>query len=147
MHTTPSLLLTFEEVGQLVSGSGNPSHTLTNIVNLIQRRFGTDVCSVYLLEPDRITLVLAATIGLRPQSVGRVRSFHGNFGMMVRAYTYIRELGPKGLRAVSDLAVLNANYIAARLKSVLPLAFETPPLHEAVFTDRELEAKNFRVIV
>ena len=53
--------------------SGNPSETLTNIVELIQRRFDTDVCSVYLLEPDRANLVLAATIGLRPDSVGRVR--------------------------------------------------------------------------
>lgn len=77
----------------------------------------------------------------RPQTVGRVRSFYGNFGMMVRAYTYIRELGPEGLRRVSDMAVLNANYIAARLREHLPLAFDTPMLHEAVFTDRHLEAK------
>jgi len=75
------------------------------------------------------------------QSIGRVRSFFGNFGMMVRAYTYIRELGPDGLKAVSDLAVLNANYLAARLKPYLPLAYSTPPLHEAVFTDKELEAR------
>jgi glycogen phosphorylase len=73
MHTTPSLLWTLEEISHLVSGSGNPSETLTNIVNLIQQRFSTDVCSVYLLEPDRTTLVLAATVGLRPESVGRVK--------------------------------------------------------------------------
>ena len=66
-------LWTLEEVSRLVSGSGNASETLTNIVNLIRRRFDTDVCSVYLLEPDRANLVLAATIGLRPESVGRVR--------------------------------------------------------------------------
>jgi glycine dehydrogenase subunit 2 len=77
----------------------------------------------------------------RPQSVGRVRSFYGNFGMMVRAYTYIRELGPEGLRRVSEMAVLNANYVAARLREHMPLAFDTPPLHEAVFTDRKLEAE------
>jgi glycine dehydrogenase subunit 2 len=77
----------------------------------------------------------------RPDSVGRVRSFYGNFGMMVRAYTYIRELGPEGLRAVSDMAVLNANYIAARLRDRLSVAVDTPPLHEVVFTDRDLEAK------
>ena len=77
----------------------------------------------------------------RPHSIGRVRSFYGNFGMMVRAYAYIRELGPEGLRAVSDLAVLNANYIAARLKDRLPPAVDTPPLHEVVFTDRELEQR------
>jgi glycine dehydrogenase subunit 2 len=77
----------------------------------------------------------------RPQSVGRVRSFFGNFGMMVRAYTYMRELGPEGLAAVSNLAVLNARYVAARLASHYPLAYSTPSLHEAVFTDRELEAE------
>jgi glycine dehydrogenase subunit 2 len=75
----------------------------------------------------------------RKSSVGRVRSFFGNFGMMVRAYTYIRELGPQGLASVSDLAVLNANYVAAKLKHVLPLGYDTPSLHEAVFTDREME--------
>jgi glycine dehydrogenase subunit 2 len=70
-----------------------------------------------------------------------VRSFFGNFGMMVRAYAYLRELGPEGLKAVTDMAVLNANYVAARLKPFYPIAFETPSLHEAVFTDRALEAK------
>jgi glycine dehydrogenase subunit 2 len=77
----------------------------------------------------------------RPHSIGRVRSFFGNFGMMVRAYAYIRELGPEGLKRVSEMAVLNANYVAARLKEHLPLAYETPALHEVVFTDRKLEAK------
>jgi len=77
----------------------------------------------------------------RPASVGRVRSFLGNFGMMVRAYTYIRELGPEGLKAVSDLAVLNARYVAALVEKYLPLAYATPSLHEAVFTDRDLEAQ------
>ncbi len=77
----------------------------------------------------------------RPDSVGSVRSFYGNFGMMVRAYTYIRELGADGLREVSDMAVLNANYVAARLRDHFPLAYETPMLHEAVFTDRAIEAE------
>ena len=72
-HTTPSLLLTLEEIGQLVSGRDNPAETLTNIVNLIAERCATDVCSVYLLEADRMTLVLAATVGLRPEGVGHVR--------------------------------------------------------------------------
>ena len=68
-----SLLWTLEEISHLVSHSGHPEETLDNIVQLIQRTFDTDVCSVYLLEPDRATLVLAATIGLRADSVGRVR--------------------------------------------------------------------------
>jgi glycine dehydrogenase subunit 2 len=75
----------------------------------------------------------------RPQSVGRVRSFFGNFGMMVRAYTYIRELGEQGLCDVTNMAVLNANYVAAKLKAHYPLAVDQPLLHEAVFTDREIE--------
>jgi glycogen phosphorylase len=62
-----------EQLTALVAATGNATETLTNVVNLIQRRFGTDVCSCYLLEPDRANLVLAATIGLNPDSVGRVR--------------------------------------------------------------------------
>jgi starch phosphorylase len=68
-----SVLWTLEEIGRLVSHSGNPAETLNNLVHLIKRRFDTDVCSVYLLEPDRVNLVLAATIGLRPEGVGRIR--------------------------------------------------------------------------
>jgi signal transduction protein with GAF and PtsI domain len=68
-----SLLWTLEEISRLVSHSGNPAETLDNVVSLIQQRFRTDVCSVYLLESDRSTLVLAATVGLRAESVGRVR--------------------------------------------------------------------------
>jgi starch phosphorylase len=63
--------LNIEEIGHLVSD--NPADTLSNIVNLIQRRFETDVCSVYLLEPDRSNLVLAATVGLRQEGVGQIR--------------------------------------------------------------------------
>ena len=68
-----SVLWTFEEIGRLVSQSGNPAETLSNLVHLIKQRFATDVCSVYLLEADRSSLVLAATIGLRPEGVGRIR--------------------------------------------------------------------------
>ena len=68
-----SLLWTLEEISHLVSNSGNPAETLANIVKLIQQRFATDVCSVYLLEPDRSTLVLAATVGLKQEGIGRVR--------------------------------------------------------------------------
>ncbi len=68
-----SLLLTLEEISRLVSHSHDPAETLDNIVRLIQGRFHTDVCSVYVLEPERGELVLSATVGLKPQSVGRVR--------------------------------------------------------------------------
>jgi len=68
-----SLLLTLEEISQLVSHSHNPHETLGNIVRLIQGRFCTDVSSVYVLEPESGELVLAATIGLDQSGVGRVR--------------------------------------------------------------------------
>jgi phosphotransferase system enzyme I (PtsP) len=68
-----SLLLTLEEISQLVSRSRDPGETLANIVKLIQGRFHTDVCSVYFLEAASNELVLGATIGLQPESVGRVR--------------------------------------------------------------------------
>jgi starch phosphorylase len=66
-------LWSHEEVTQLVSRSGHPAETLANVVDLVQRRFATDVCSVYVLEADRANLVLAATVGLRAESVGRIR--------------------------------------------------------------------------
>jgi phosphotransferase system enzyme I (PtsP) len=68
-----SLLLTLEEISQLVAHSHDPRETLANIVRLIQGRFHTAVCSVYLLEPSARELVLAATVGLDPSAVGRVR--------------------------------------------------------------------------
>jgi phosphotransferase system enzyme I (PtsP) len=68
-----SLLLTLEEISQLVAHSHDPRETLGNIVRLIQGRFHTAVCSVYLLEPGSGDLVLAATVGLQPGAVGRVR--------------------------------------------------------------------------
>ena len=62
-----------DEIGTLAREGGKPAETLMNLVALIARRFQTDVCSVYLLEPDRANLVLAATVGLRPACVGTLR--------------------------------------------------------------------------
>src|ERR1700728_2372953 len=68
-----SYVLTLEEIGHLAAEGGKPAETLMNVVALIAARFQVDVCSVYLLEPDRANLVMAATIGLRPQSIGTLR--------------------------------------------------------------------------
>ena len=72
-HPPSATSWSLDDIGRLASVTGNAAETLSNVVQLIQRRFGTDVCSVYLLGPDRSNLVLAATVGLRPDSVGRVR--------------------------------------------------------------------------
>ncbi len=66
-------VLTIDEISNLAKEGGKPAETLMNVVALIARRFHTDVCSVYLLEPDRVNLVLAATVGLRPQCIGTLR--------------------------------------------------------------------------
>ena len=66
-------VLTLEEISALTREGGKPAETLMNVVALIARRFQTDVCSAYLLEPDRANLVLAATLGLRPECIGALR--------------------------------------------------------------------------
>jgi glycine dehydrogenase subunit 2 len=73
-----------------------------------------------------------------PKSVGRVRSFYGNFGILVRALAYIERLGGPGLEEVTRLAVLNANYLRARLQGSFDLPYRSPSLHECVFSDRTL---------
>jgi starch phosphorylase len=77
MHTSDllhsSYVLTLEEIGNLAAEGGKPAETLMNVVGLIAKRFNTEVCSAYLLEPDRTNLILAATVGLRPQCVGTLR--------------------------------------------------------------------------
>jgi len=65
-------LWTLEEIGRVVSESGDPEETLLNVVNLIRRRFDTEVCSLYMLDFERANLVLSATIGLQARSVGKV---------------------------------------------------------------------------
>jgi glycine dehydrogenase subunit 2 len=81
-----------------------------------------------------------------PQSIGRVRSFYGNFGMLVRAYTYIRMLGPDGLRAVADNAVLNANYLLARLKQAYDLPYDRTCMHEFVLSARRQRQHGVRAL-
>jgi glycine dehydrogenase subunit 2 len=71
-----------------------------------------------------------------PKSIGRVRSFFGNFGILVRAYTYIVSLGGNGLEEVSRMALLNANYIRKKLEASYQIAYNEPCMHECIFTDR-----------
>lgn len=79
-------------------------------------------------------------------SIGRLKAFYGNFGIMVRAYTYIRLLGANGLRQASQDAVLNANYLQARLKSTYPLPYDRPCMHEFVLEGRVSGAPDVRAL-
>jgi glycine dehydrogenase subunit 2 len=72
----------------------------------------------------------------RPQTVGRLREFWGNFGMFVRAWALIREYGPEGVAQTGKLAVLNANYLRKLLEGTYNLPYETDSLHEVVFDDK-----------
>lgn len=77
-----------------------------------------------------------------PQSIGKLDTFYGHFGVMVKAYSYILSMGADGLKKASQLAVLNANYIKEQLKEVFHLPYDRPCMHECVFTDKnQLEHK------
>ena len=71
----------------------------------------------------------------RPKSIGKVRGFYGNFGMLLRALAYVHSLGRDGLKAMTEGAVLNANYLRGRLTGEYHLPYDGPSLHEVVFDD------------
>jgi glycine dehydrogenase subunit 2 len=87
----------------------------------------------YLLDHDR------------PQSIGKVRSYYGNFGMLVRAYAYIRAYG-SSISAVAEDAVLNARYLQARLRPLFPMAVTSDSMHEFVATTRGSRVAGLRAI-
>jgi len=72
----------------------------------------------------------------RPQSIGRVKSFYGQFLVMIKALAYILSLGPQGIKEMAEIAVLNSNYIRKSLEGIYHLKYETPSLHECVFSDK-----------
>jgi glycine dehydrogenase subunit 2 len=82
----------------------------------------------------------------RPQSIGKVRTFYGNFGVLVRAYAYIRGLGPEGLRRVSEMAVLNANYVMEGIRDVFDVPFQRRCMHEFVVSATPLRQHGVRAL-
>jgi glycine dehydrogenase subunit 2 len=104
------------------------------------------VVAIKEFEPYLPTPVVVATRdGMkldhdRPLSIGRVKAFQGNFGMLVRAYAYIRSLGPDGIRATADNAVLNANYVRARLRDRYEVPYDRLNMHEVIFSDHKQNA-------
>jgi glycine dehydrogenase subunit 2 len=81
-----------------------------------------------------------------PQSIGRVKSHYGNFGILVRAYAYVRTMGPDGLRQVSENAVLNANYVMRRLAPYYDVPFERPCKHEFVMSGKRQKKFGVRTL-
>ncbi|MGP9042353.1 aminomethyl-transferring glycine dehydrogenase subunit GcvPB [Cytobacillus kochii] len=82
----------------------------------------------------------------RPQSIGRVKPYYGNFGINVRAYTYIRSMGPDGLKAVTENAVLNANYMMRKLAPAFDLPYDKHCKHEFVLSGKRQKKLGVRTL-
>jgi glycine dehydrogenase subunit 2 len=82
----------------------------------------------------------------RPDSIGRIHSFHGNFGINVRAYAYLRSLGPEGLRRVAERAVLNANYLRVLIGETFPTKYPGICMHEFVASAKQLKKQGVRAM-
>jgi glycine dehydrogenase subunit 2 len=98
------------------------------------------------LQPPTSNDQPAYTLVDPPQTIGRLGAFHGNFGVLLRAYAYISSLGPGGLRAVSEAAVLNANYVQARLRGAYDLAHDRTCMHEVLFSGRKQKAQGAKTL-
>lgn len=96
---------------------------------------------VPVVDRDGDTFVLNYDL---PKTLGKVRTFHGNFGVVVRAYTYIRMMGAEGLKRVSEDAVLNANYLMEKLKKTYELPYDRRCMHEFVLSGNR-QKKEFGV--
>jgi glycine dehydrogenase subunit 2 len=106
------------------------------------------VCAVEALRPYLPVPVIEkhgdkfVLIEDRPTSIGRLRSFAASFGVMVRTYSYMRSLGPDGIKKNTEMAVLNARYLRKQLEGVYHLPYTTETLHEVVFNDRTQQKEN-----
>ena len=103
---------------------------------------GPIVCVAQASDEERTSF----TFTHPPQSIGRVKSFYGHFGVMVRAYTYIRMLGPEGLRNVARHAVLNANYLKARIEQAYRVPYDRACMHEFVCEGRFPDAPDVQAL-
>lgn len=108
-------------------GGGGPGAGPVGVIEMLEKFLPVPVVGKkdgkYLLDNDS------------PESIGRIHSFYGNFLVMLRAYLYIRSLGPEGIRQVGEQAVLNANYLQSRLKKVYNLPIDRICKHEFVIND------------
>jgi len=90
----------------------------------------------YLPGPIAVRIEDGYGLAMPERSIGRVKAFYGNFSVLIRAYAYIRILGPAGLREVAQASVLNANYLRARLQQVYRLPYDRICMHEFVLSGR-----------
>jgi glycine dehydrogenase subunit 2 len=93
----------------------------------------TDFLPVPVVEKDKDEYYLNYD---RPKSIGKIKGYYGNYLVLVKALAYILSLGPKGLKEVAEIAVLNSNYIRKSLEGTYHLKYQAPTLHECVFSDK-----------
>jgi starch phosphorylase len=154
--TQESSPLTLDDLDHLTSRRGQPAETLENIVRLLQQKFATDVCSVYLIEPDRATLVLAATVGLRPESVGNIRMglHEGLAGYVAEElrpimvedaskhprFKYFRESGEEAYHSFLGVPLIDQGMILGVLvvQTAQPRAFSREEISSLVTTANQL---------
>jgi glycine dehydrogenase subunit 2 len=111
------------------------------VPRVVRTRNGSDG-----LEPHDADVAIYKLDSNYPQSIGRVKAFLGNYGMMLRALAYILTHGRDGLREATEAAVLNARYIAHGLVSDYEKPFDSPPMHEVVFTDKRQARKGVHTL-
>jgi glycine dehydrogenase subunit 2 len=100
----------------------------------------------FLPTPHAVRIDEAFRLVDPPNSIGRLGAFHGNFGVLVRAYAYIRALGADGLRAISEAAVLNANYVQSRLRDAYDLAHDRTCMHETLISAKRHKATGVKAL-
>jgi starch phosphorylase len=140
-------VLTLEEITNLAAAEGEPAETLMNVVALIARRFETDVCSAYLLEPDRANLVLAATVGLRRECIGNLRmAIHEGLAGLVAEqvrpvaveqahshprFKYFREAGEDDYQSFLGVPLIDRGVLQGVLvvQTVEPRIFQEEEIH------------------
>jgi glycine dehydrogenase subunit 2 len=113
---------------------------------IVERRLDEESCDCNERDGEHHPWCFRYTLAWPEATVGRVKAFYGHFGVMVRAYTYLRMLGADGLCEVSRHAVLNANYLQARLKKVYRLPYDRPCMHEFVLEGRLADAPGIRAL-
>ncbi|MGP4061734.1 aminomethyl-transferring glycine dehydrogenase subunit GcvPB [Halobacillus sp. H74] len=114
-------------------GSG-PVGVTSELAPYLPKPILTKVNDTYLFDYDR------------PDSIGRVKPYYGNFGINVRAYTYIRTMGPEGLKKVSEYAVINANYMMRRLQGEFELPFDRHCKHEFILSGKRQKKLGVRTL-
>jgi starch phosphorylase len=142
-----SYVLTLEEIANLAAESGKPAETLQSVVAMIAKRFGTDVCSAYLLEPDRANLVLAATLGLRQKCVGTLRMavHEGLAGLVAEQvrpvaveqvvthprFKYFKEAGEDAYQSFLGVPLIDRGVLQGVLvvQTIKPRAFSDEEIH------------------